>query len=350
MVFSTYGADSIKRRHHADFRKAEGNGKDSRLAQVGHYAGFRERRMSMPFISRMTLRLVPVALMLALTAPAAAQTFTTIDVPDATITIPLDINGSGDIVGRYTSVLDGREHGFLLSKHGVFFPIDYPGSDFTVAAGINARGDIVGQFRLPTDPMRARRGFVLSAGQFTEINPPGSLFTNVLGIGPGGEAVGRYCTILPCTPESVFVHGFLYAEGDYTTIDVLGAFGTNAWKVTPQGKILGGYSDGSAEHHMFLLTRNGFTTVDVPGASIGVDNGAVNTHGEIVGFYCDSEPCTTRSADSHGFLLRVGDFTSIDVPDAAFTVAFSINNRGDIVGFYGAEDGSIHGFVLSGLK
>jgi hypothetical protein len=295
-------------------------------------------------------RLAPVGFVLAIAAPTAAQSFTTIDFPDAGATVPLDINASGDIVGRYTRALDATEHGFVRSQQGALTSIDYPGSNFTVAAGINARGDIVGQFRLPTDAMRARRGFVLSAGQFTEINPPGSLFTNVLGIGPSGDIVGRYCTILPCTSESVYVHGFLYAEGTYTTIDVPGALGTNAWKITPQAEILGGYTDGGGEKHLFLLTQDGFATLEVPGVSIGVDNGAVNTHGEIVGFYCDSEPCIGRSTDTHGFLLSKGEFTSVDVPGSTLTVILSINARGDIVGFYGDTSGRIHGFLLSGWK
>ncbi len=73
-------------------------------------------------------------------------------------------------------------------------------------------------------------------------------------------------------------------------------------------------------------------TIDVPGASIGMDNGAVNTHGEIVGLYCDSEPCTSRSLDTHGFLINLIESRSIDVPGAASTVVFSINTRGAIVG------------------
>ncbi len=295
----------------------------------------------------LTRRLVPVCFVLATASPATAQSFTTIDFPDSTATVALDINASGDIVGRYTTP-DGLEHGFLRTEQGELISIDYPGSNFTVAAGINARGDIVGQFRLLTDAMRVRRGFVLSAGQFTEINPPGSVFTNVLGIGPNGDVVGRYCTILPCTSESLYVHGFLYAEGEFTTIDVPGALGTNAWKITPQGKILGGYTDSGGERHLFLLTQDGFTTIDVPGVSIASDNGGINTHGEIVGFYCDSEPC--RTAITHGFLLGTGELTSIDVPGAIFTVSFSINTRGDIAGFYADTSGRNHGFVLSGLK
>ena len=38
-------------------------------------------------------------------------------------------------------------------------------------------------------------------------------------------------------------------------------------------------------------------------------------------------------------------FTTIDVPGASFTIAFGINDRGQIVGIYGGAAG-IHGFLL----
>jgi hypothetical protein len=65
---------------------------------------------------------------------------TTIDFPDATSTVALDISSAGDIVGRYVSAADGNTHGFLRSKRGEFSTIDFPGAVFTVAAGINAGG------------------------------------------------------------------------------------------------------------------------------------------------------------------------------------------------------------------
>jgi hypothetical protein len=54
------------------------------------------------------------------------------------------------------------------------------------------------------------------------------------------------------------------------------------------------------------------------------------------------------SADGvvHGFLLRKDEFTTIDVPGAIFTIAQAINPRGDIVGPYDIADGSRHGYLL----
>jgi hypothetical protein len=65
-----------------------------------------------------------------------------------------------------------------------------------------------------------------------------------------------------------------------------------------------------------------------------------------VGTYCGSAPCTGESLDSHGFLLSGGRFTTSDVPGAIRTIAFGINERGDIVGRC-ADGAGFHGFLLS---
>ena len=75
-------------------------------------------------------------------APAASYTFTTIDVPGATITGAQGISPRGQIVGQYQEA-SGVNHGYLLSD-GSFTTIDPPGPTNTAAQGINAKGQIVG--------------------------------------------------------------------------------------------------------------------------------------------------------------------------------------------------------------
>jgi len=105
-------------------------------------------------------------------------------------------------------------------------------------------------------------------------------------------------------------------------------------------------SDNSV--HSFLLDRNGFTTIDVPGA-IGTNALRINAQGEIVGFYVPS------SGTGRGFLWRRGTFSDItaEVPGALGTHGTGtagslagINATGDIVGFYRDLAGRDHGFLL----
>ena len=135
-------------------------------------------------------------------APTAADAaFTSIDFPNATSTDALGINSAGDIVGRYVSA-DGNTHGYLRDRSGGFISIDFPGANFTVAAGIDPSGDIVGQYRLSDEPAMVRHGFLRRNGAFTTINAPRARFTNALGISRNGEIVGRFCTVLPCVPQT----------------------------------------------------------------------------------------------------------------------------------------------------
>ena len=261
--------------------------------------------------------LLPLGLLLGLSVSAAAQAVTTIDVPDSTATIALDINDAGTIVGRYVSAIDGRTHGFLRTNRGGIEPIDVPGAVFTVAAGINNDDAIVGQYRLATDNPAVRRGFLLTRGQFIDIEPPGSLFTNVLGVSRSGVIVGRFCTTVPCTPESASVHGFVLTGRKFTTFDVPGALGTNAWKVSPQGYILGGYTDAGGSQNLFMTTHDGVRTIDLPpGLPLELDNGGLNPEGDIVAYYCDQSPCIAGATNAHGLLVTGGVVRSVDVPDA----------------------------------
>jgi uncharacterized membrane protein len=275
------------------------------------------------------------------------QSVATIDFPGATSTVALDVNDASDVVGSYLAA--GLTRGFLLDRNGRLYRIDFPGAVFTRPAGINARREIVGTYRLPTDPPNARHGFLFSEGRFTTIDPPGAVFTNPLGISEWGDIVGRFCLTTPCQPHGPNVHGFLLSDGEFTTIDVPGATGTNAWKINGRGDIVGGFTDADGKGHVFLLERhNGqFTAIDLPAVvEISVDNGGINSRRDVVGTYCGTGPCTGESPDSHGFLLSGGRVTTIDVPGAIRTIAFGINERGDIVGGY-TDGAGFHGFLLS---
>src|SRR5437773_1746503 len=85
--------------------------------------------------------LLLVGMLASTTSPALASTFSTIDVPGATLTAAIGINDRGQIVGNY--VTSGTMHGFLLDQ-GTFTTIDVPGASVTGAYEINARGQMVG--------------------------------------------------------------------------------------------------------------------------------------------------------------------------------------------------------------
>jgi uncharacterized membrane protein len=269
-----------------------------------------------------------------------------IDFPVGTGTVALDISAAGEIVGSYNDV--SGTHGFRRSPGGEFVSIDVPHSNFTRVAGINSRGDMVGTYRLTTDPMTARHGFLLRNGKFSTIDPPGAVFTNPLGINSSGDIVGRFCSMLPCMPEGTNVHGFLLKDGTFSIIDIPMSRGTNAWKINASGDIVGGYThaDGSRKIFLFRLREHDFTTVDVFGVGEPrLDNGGINSRGEIVGSYCETTPCQ-GNAQSFMVTLSTGAFERISFPGSIRTNAFGINSRGDVVGTYEDATGA-HGFLLT---
>ena len=275
-----------------------------------------------------------------------AASFTTIDVPGATIMFPLDINDHGVIVGRYT--VAGHSHGFIRDESGTISPIDIPGSSFTVAASINDSGVIVGWYSLPAAPT-VRHGFALRDGVITTIDPPGSTFTNLLGINERGDVSGRFCTIAVCRGVgSGDFRGFVYHDGEFTYVNVPGSLETNAFKLAPSGELGGGFSTVDHTEALFLYHQGEFTTVALPnGNNVTLDNGGINSHGDMVGAYCVTAtfPCLIGPTGVRGFLISDGDMTEIDVPGAATTAPAGINSRGDIVGSYIEPNGAAHGFL-----
>jgi hypothetical protein len=115
----------------------------------------------------------------------------------------------------------------------------------------------------------------------------------------------------------------------------------------------GAVSTSSATAAAAAVAAAGFTTIDVEGARATRAFG-INPRGDIVGSYDEpllGDPTRTRT---RGFLLRNGVFTTIDYQDelspsgAAFTEAWGINARGDVVGRYRRQAGSfaVSGFLL----
>src|SRR5947209_2885108 len=74
---------------------------------------------------------------------AKSVSFTRIDPPGATMTIPLAINNSGEVVGYYHN--STGSYGFIEEK-GVFISIAPPSATSTLATGINNSGEAIGYY------------------------------------------------------------------------------------------------------------------------------------------------------------------------------------------------------------
>jgi uncharacterized membrane protein len=89
-----------------------------------------------------------------------------------------------------------------------------------------------------------------------------------------------------------------------------------------------------------MRVKGVFSQVEPPGAidSIAL---SINDRGQVAGWYDDALGMT------HGFLCHRGVFTTIDVPGSLGSEVTSIDNDGVIVGDYIGADGADHGFIAT---
>ncbi len=277
------------------------------------------------------LRTLALAGMLGASSGLFAQngTFTTIDYPGATFTIPWSINGSGDIAGTYSNA--SGTHGFLLSG-GQYTPVDYPGSNDTEIYGINSQGDVGGYYALNG----THHAFVLSGSKFTTIDYPGATSTEGWGINDRGETVGFYADAKNGS------HGYVLSAGRYTTIDFPGSTTGSASGINAQGDITGTYQTGGVTYG-YLLSGGDYTSIGYAGATYTNTTG-LNSRGDIAGRF-------TVNGVVHGYLLIGGQYSTIDYPGATFTGLTMVDPRGTILGRYRtASDNQFHGFLLTGYR
>jgi probable HAF family extracellular repeat protein len=97
----------------------------------------------------------------------------------------------------------------------------------------------------------------------------------------------------------------------------------------------------------FQMTTYTYTTIDPPGSTYTIAN-SINAKGQIVGFYEGGSNGSITS--EHAFLYNGGGgiYTTIDPPGSLGNpTADSINNAGQIVGYYPFAGGTEHGFLAT---
>jgi len=274
--------------------------------------------------------------------------FSTIDPPQSVYTIAFGLNDHHKIVGTYYDA-NGLGHGFLVNEDGRFVTIDHPRAQTvngfgTEARGINSFGQIVGDYCAapPCDGVSVIKGYLLTPDgedkdefdkdDFKTLNTPGHINSYLQHINAEGDIVG--CEHDTDTMESM--HGIVWDDGKVTRYPVPFSMnnGINARK-----EIVGFYVDPSTgSRHGYLLRKGVAKLVDFPGATATIA-WDINNRGDVVGVYHKEDFVI------HGFLWHKGKFTSVDIPGALLTVVFGINSAGDMVGLY--EDATTgHGFLL----
>lgn len=256
--------------------------------------------------------------------------YETIEVPDARSTTAFGINARGHVVGSYVDA-SGRTHGFLLAR-GEFTTIDYPGAIFTDARGIGPGGEIVGAYRMPGEPSVNLHGYRLNRqGEFVAVDYRGHTSLIPQRILPDGSILGcRHDHDFMDTMRGVFIDGDEQGETD--------AYASMHNGATPdRRRITGLFTNMMTGRGEAYVIEDGVFTPFVIEGSTFTAAWDMNPAGDIAGNY-------RNSTGVHGFVLSGDGYRSLDVPGASATRAFGLNARGDVVGNYLAG-GKLRGFI-----
>ena len=202
------------------------------------------------------------------------------------------INNRGEIAGAYQTAA-GALHGFIYHPDRTVDTIDFPGGSDSQAFGINDHGSVIGVYN---DASGNGHAFVLRGGHYASADVPGGILTVPLSINDREQIVGELVT-------TANTNGFGYLQAPDGTVALTTAPGS-----VPQGtffisinnfdQILGSYQDASGTQQNFLEAGHTFRLFNLPprlSASF-VSVQTINDRGEIVGYYKDA------SKVAHGFV------------------------------------------------
>ena len=221
----------------------------------------------------------------------------------------------------------------------------------TLFSSVNDLGQIIGYYVTASG---IYNGLVEFAGGYVTGDDPNGINTYPLSINDLGIAVGAYYD------AHGVIHSYLYDQGFSIQDDPnagTGAFqGTIAYSINILGEIVGAYIDSSGVYHGYEETGAtfggtvNFNTRDDINAGTAAGQGtlltSINNIGQIVGYYIDS------SGVYHGISNVSGSFVTSDDPHAGTaagegTTPTSINSAGQIVGYYIDSSHVAHGFIFT---
>ncbi len=274
--------------------------------------------------------LLTIFLITSVPLALAQGTYTQIDEPSgAEGTLVGGVDAAGDIVGSYRDA-SGLFHGFLLQGN-VYATVDYPGATETAITGLNDMGQAVGTTVHSNPPI----GFLYDVGAetFTVISYPGAAQTSPIAINNDGAVAG----IISSTTNTN--NGFELVGSRYTRIKPPNAPNSAVDGITSSGELAGYVSSVKQTPVNFLFKEGKFHAITIPNASSATVYG-VNPRGTaLVGVY---QPTPGTNA---GFLYQGKALQELQFPGANGTFPQSVNDAGEVVGYFLDSSFNFHGFT-----
>ena len=278
-----------------------------------------------------------VAVILALICPSFQRRVT------AQMDDDMDMRWVWRPIGMVGATVDD---GFVVNPFAdkAYTSIDYPNALLTSAFGVNKSGNIVGFYQ---DANRKLHGFLYDPvrSSFASIdypNPVCTAGTDARGINKRGDIVGS------CTDDANNFYGYLLTTEGFSSVQAPGHLSTIPQGISSDDKIFGCVHDTNTGTTMFgfSLDDEGFNYFG--GKFGGLDGIAFMNNGpsangrRLTGMFMDTGLNRVRA-----YTVRRGVATSFDYPDAAITQGWDVNDQGDVVGVYRDTAGRIHGYLRS---
>jgi uncharacterized membrane protein len=221
-----------------------------------------------------------------------------------------------------------------------FITIDVPGSTVVNAFQINNLNVVTGDY---LDGGSNWHGFVWWNGILRTVDKPGFVDTQLNATNNLGVAIGNYGDL---NTQHAATH--IFWRDLWTTLpDISGKPVNIASSINDFGLMVGAAGEGSVNapiHNVPWVwdpTKNSYSFLSVPGASgdTGAEAFTINDKGQIVGDVQDA------NGDFHAFLKDHRGYTIFDAPGAKETGGSAINNLGTIVAGWEDDAGVEHGYI-----
>ncbi len=191
----------------------------------------------------------------------------------------------------------------------------------------------------------------LKSKAINSLNINGSMTAMALGVNSNGTVVGTDGN----------GNAFFTSRGKVTTFIPTGGMTATAFGINDRGTIVGQDSISSTMTPGFVRLNGGksYITINAPSGPDVVNAQSINNNGQVVGFYVGTD------GQFHGFMANVknlkgGSITGVAIADPTipnvagepgatfvFSQILGINDKGIAVGYYGDSTTSQHGFIYN---
>jgi probable HAF family extracellular repeat protein len=241
------------------------------------------------------------------------------------------INNRGLVTGAYNDPVTGDWFSFLLERGVLTTGIAAPGATDTFLGPANNRDVESGNFG--DESNQAPVLYDLRNGTYTLLPEIPDMPLNYgNGINDAGHIVGVAYAGGNINESSGLGMNWFWDGRDYSFFTVPGSETNGAYVggINDWDQISGFYFDNvTGLPHGFIKDGPNYTTLDAPGAIYTVAFG-INNKGQVVGLYEDA------SHDHHGYIWTEGTFVTVDATIAGSIGSewFGSNEHGDLAGLY----------------